>query len=229
MNYYLGGYYLVKQNDFSHWKGVKPKPTWTISNCINDVHPDEWAFDWVETSVERKLEVQKTLAITDDQYQEIQRWVSQKDTEDKFGWPNLFRDREAARQFASQYLFHLTGIKLLGIYLPEYLFADFIADIQPANNYPGTGIYQQLNQKVLEDGSGEVLGFDILGIEYSGDFHCFLCNCLEKAYQDQFELTFNSNGLIDSLEDAQQVLDYTNAEETGAEPVPWAIWKVKEF
>jgi hypothetical protein len=229
MEFYLGGYYLVKQNDLAHWKGRKPNPAWTVSNCINDIYPSDWAFDWLETSEEQQFEVRKELTLDAEQYKAIQAWIAQQYQAEQFDWPNLFRDRETARQFACQYTQHLPNVKLLGIYLPACQFEAFIADIQPANHYPGVGIYRQLIQKIVEDQEGQVLGYDILGIEYSGDFHCFLCNGLEKAYREQFGITFNGNGLLPTWEDAQKVIGFTASEETGAEPVPWAIWKVKEF
>ena len=70
----------------------------------------------------------------------------------------------------------------------------------------------------------------MLGVEYGGVLlHTFSCNDLTSHYVEKLGIAFNAHGLIPDLDRALAAAEYTNHDETGAEPVPWFAMKVDEF
>lgn len=50
---------------------------------------------------------------------------------------------------------------------------------------------------------------------------------MAKDLSERFHLTLNQYGLFEDSPDWTSVKEYMNAEETGCEPVPWPVCKVK--
>ncbi|MBK9025835.1 MAG: hypothetical protein IPL69_18220 [Saprospiraceae bacterium] len=91
------------------------------------------------------------------------------------------------------------------------------------------GLRKNLLLRIEEDQniSEEFLGYDFIGIECDGSFHSFYCHDITNNLVDKFSLKLNSYGLFEKLEKPNEIREYLNSEETGLEPVPWYIVKVK--
>jgi hypothetical protein len=232
MDYYLGGYYLVEGLPRPpQMASFLPEVLWTVSACICNVYPDAWAFPWVNTDPDRQAEEQARLGLSDTDYGHMQAWVNTTFNEQRFGWPNVWLDLASARQYYHHYLRSIVGIKLLAIALPAPYLEDALAASAPKPGMGEDGVHQmlQLRRTLTEPEAEHARGFEVLGIDLGGTFHTFLCNYLEVPYRDELGLTFNHNGLLASLADAQRASEYTNLDSTAAEPVSWHPWLVVEY
>ena len=84
-----------------------------------------------------------------------------------------------------------------------------------------------LSKQINETQEGKTIGYDLIGIELSGDFHTFYCHNMADELKSKFSLEINEYGLIKNCSDWKSLTDYMNNDETGCEPVPWFYVKVK--
>lgn len=229
MTYYLGGYYLIKQRPIS-FGTEKDKVVSTCSSCINDNLIDSWAYSWTTDNNAHIDSVKSDFQIQDDTVAEIRKWVDRKFNENKIGWPDLFADLETAYDFKRKFFSHLTDIKIYAIYFESSEAKELVDEFKPKGEKEGEiGFVQSLTNKIPEknDNSEQLLGFDLIGIEYGGSFHTFHCHDIGKELSDKFGLTLNNFGLFDKKEDWNPTLNYLNDENNGCEPVPWFVVKTK--
>ena len=71
----------------------------------------------------------------------------------------------------------------------------------------------------------DFLGYEVLCWDIGG-FHSFICNGLEKDYEEKLQLIFNENGFFNELDSAVKAVEYTRRDEVGAEPGYWAPFKL---
>jgi hypothetical protein len=231
MDFIIGGYFLVQAVQSADWmnKSFLPARFWTVSKCICEIIPDTWVFSWASKSTTSTVDYQDILKLDEEGFKSLQAWADEKFRKDELGWPNLFLNLETAKQFYVQYLRHLPDIKLLSIALPDSYWHEFIEENRPEPGMGEGGVYTKLQQRELLQGSVISRGFEILGDEWGGQFHSFVCNSLETAYAEQLNISLNQNGLIDSYEDAVKATNYTNLDEVGSEPALWQPWLISEY
>lgn len=225
MDFFVGGYFLVQGCHSTDWmnKTLLPAKFWTVSNCICEIYPDTWIFSRDSHSTDDR---QKILKLDAANFKFLQAWADELMTNDALGWPNVFLNEATARLFYLQYLTHLPDIKLLSIALPEPYLIEFIKE-NPGQG--GCGVYKKLQQRQFIDSGVISRGFEILGAEYGGSFHSFVCNSLETAYGEHLSISLNQNGLVDGYADAVKAAHYSNLDEVGAEPVLWQPWLISEY
>lgn len=229
MDFFVGGYFLVQGFQSADWmknKTLLPAKFWTVSNCICEIYPDTWIFSWASNSAN---DYQKILKLEEEGFKSLQAWADELMTKDELGWPNVFLNITTAKQFYVQYLRHLPDIELLSIALSEPYLIEFIEENKSGPGIGEGGVYKKLQQRQLLENSAIARGFEILGDEYGGQFHSFVCNSLETDYKERLNISLNQNGLIDSYEDAIKAANYTNLDEVGAEPVLWQPWLISEY
>ena len=232
MDFFVGGYFLVQVASSADWiknKILLPAKFWTVSTCICEIYPDTWIFSWTSKSTKSANDYQEILKLDDEGFKSVQAWADEMFRKDELGWPNVFLNLEAARQFYVQYLRHLPDIKLLSIALSESYSMEFIEENKPQPGMGEGGVYIKLQQRQLLDNSAITRGFEVLGDEWGGQFHSFICNSLETDYAERLNISLNQNGLIDSYEDAVRAANYTNLDEVGSEPALWQPWLISEY
>jgi hypothetical protein len=227
MDFFVGGYFLVQGIQSADWMNKKllPAKFWTISGCICEIYPDLWAFNWSSIPSGDYPEI---LNLDDKGFELLQTWADELMKKDELGWPNVFLNITIARQFYTRYLSHLPDIKLLSIGLPEAYLAEYIEENSLDPGGGAGGIYKKLQQREFVSDNEIARGFEILGEEYGGRFHSFVCNSLETNYHARLDISLNQHGLIDRYEEAVKATDYTNLDEVGAEPVLWQPWLISE-
>jgi hypothetical protein len=172
----------------------------------------------------------KGLELTDKKIKSLREWVDKAFDNKRIGWPNLFRDIETLREYSDRFFPEISDKQVISIYFSMPECAELLAEFKPKKENFGTvGLYDGLQTMVPEDPlSGEkFIGFDLIGIESGCDFHTFHCHDMSDDLIERFHLTKNQYGLFEDTPDWKPVLDYMNAEETGCEPVPWYLCKLK--
>ncbi|MCK7483538.1 MAG: hypothetical protein M0C28_45795 [Candidatus Moduliflexus flocculans] len=137
------------------------------------------------------------------------------------GWPNVFLNLRAAREFKRRFMPAVAGVHLIGLAIAADDVEEFTSD--------PSSMGEVASRRLPPDDSGVFLGFDVLGMEYGASFHTFSCNGLEKDYVEKLGIIFNAHGLIPDQAQAFTAAEYTNRDETGAEPVPWFAAKLYEY
>jgi hypothetical protein len=228
MNYFLGGYYLIKLRPVN-FGSIKSNLIKTCSNCINDSLLHNWSYSWATDKDEDLQELGKIFQIDNTNLPAIREWVDEKYEEKKIGWGDLFFDLQTALTYKQKFFSHLNDVQTLAIYFNEQAAKDLLKEFEPVNEKLGSiGLYQKLKDGVLETDAELFLGYDIIGIENSGDFHTFHCHDLADDLEKKFNISVNQYGLYDSIPDFKAISDYMNNEDNGFEPVPWFVVKVKQ-
>lgn len=228
MKYYFAGYYLIKINK-ANYGSILGQEIHTCSTCINDSLLNSWSYSWTDKSTEEIDEAEQVLGITSDEQKEIQNWVEKKEELKEVAWINVFSDLAVAKAYRSNFFSHLPDVEILSVYFPESEANDFLEEFKPQKKEYGTlGLWDNLSKKVEEDPSSEavIVGYDLIGVEWSGNFHTFHCHDLAKDLKEKFNVSVNQHGLLDKADNWQEIVGYMNNEENGFEPVPWFFVKV---
>ncbi len=174
----------------------------------------------------------KELELTEEKIHEIHKW-----TDSRFNnGSNVFPDLRTAQGFKDNFFKSRNDIEIFGLYFPEtdtdWLLEEFAEGKNTKEfnyNNGDFGLRNNLSKRTEErdDINEEFLGYDFIGVECDGSFHSFYCHDITKTLIDKFTLTLNANGLFDKPERPNEIREYLNDPETGLEPVPWYIVKVK--
>lgn len=224
--FFLGGYYLIKMRPMR----LGRNPVFTCSTCINDGFLDSWSYSWTTRNNDSIGEIRDAFQLDDQKIQSIRTWVDHAFDDKRIGWPDLFYDLETAQEYGNSFFSHITDKQIVSVYFSEQEAAALLSEFKPQKEGLGaSGLFDALQKKASESLSGNetFIGFDIIGIEAGGDFHSFWCHDMAKDLTERFHLTLNQYGLFEDIPDWKAVTDYMNAEETGCEPVPWFVCKVK--
>lgn len=229
IKYYLGGYYLVKLRPIN-FGTKKGSLIYTCSDCINDSLLEIWSFPWAIENERVIQEEKEKLEIDGYKINELKNWVAEKLKSDLIGSPNVFMTLESVLEYRQIFFPHLEDLKIIAIYFDEYEALDLVKKFEsPTDKLDEFGLRLTLLKRI-EDIEGKdriLLGYDIIGIEVGGSFHTFHCNDLATKISEKFGLMLNDYGLFDHIKDWKPVLEFLNGINTGIEPVPWFVAKVK--
>jgi hypothetical protein len=229
MQYYLGAYYLLKLRTvvFGKIKGTKIH---TCSSCINDSYLDSWSFSWTAEGKGNLEQPKQIFGLAENHIKDIQQWADKQFNDNKIGWIATFLDFEILKEYKSRFFQSDSDYKILSINFPETEKNDLIIDFKTNKENVGAfGLWDNLNKGIKEilDDSEIILGYDLIGLESSGDFHTFHCHDLADDLINRFDLKINDYGLIEKYDNWSDLTSFMNDEDNGFEPVPWYFVKVK--
>jgi len=225
--FYHAGYYLIKMRPI-HFGSEVSKRVFTCSTCINVSPLDYWSYSWTTKNNEGIDKIKEEFQLDDEKITSIRVWIDRAFEEKRIGWPNVFFELETAREYSQTFFSHLLEKRIYGVYFSEPETTDLLAEFDPKKvDYGSIGLFDGLQKRVPESlSSGETfIGFDIIGIECSGDFHTFHCHDISKDLTGRFDLKLNDYGLFEDSENWKSVTNYMNDEKNGFEPVPWFVCK----
>ena len=229
MKHYIGAYYLIKLKPID-FGTIMDSKIYTCSRCLNDSFFDSWAISWVKTEKKELNEVKTTFKLTDKNIEEIQVWAEKKLDEEKLGWINTFSDLKTLNEYKEKFFPKESDFEVLSISFPESELNNVLESIKQTDSQLGEiGIYNNLKNKKVENDKSEFLGYDLIGIEISGDFHSFHCHNLSNDLKEKFGVIINEFGLIEKVSDWDKIIEYMNDQENGFEPVPWFYVKVNKI
>ena len=228
MDHFTGGYYLMLPNQ--HHGPATDYKLLTCSTCYNDSVLGTWAIPWVKPDSLQLQEVVRKLKITQELIKEIQDWVGNKIEQQRIGWPEVFLDLATVEEFSDKYFAHLPDREILQIVFPAVERAAFMKAFAPTTKSDGAlGIYDVLSREEIEvpDENWVTVGYDLIGVEISGDFHTFHCHKLAEEFKRLYNLELNEFGLMKELYNRNDLVAFMKDESNGFEPVPWFAVKVK--
>jgi hypothetical protein len=230
MTYYQGAFYFMKLHE-ANFGSIKNTRIYTCSTCINDSYFDSWSITWSALNNSDNIkEAKEDFNLTNIQITAIQTWADQKFEEKKIGWISTFSDYEVLSEYKNKFFNNIKDYLILSINFPESEKNDLLEEFSIKGKGIGAiGLWENLdrsNPEVTDESEVEI-GFDLIGVELSGDFHTFHCHDLSDQLIQKFNIEINRYGLIASEDNWEQMVEYMNDEENGFEPVPWFFVKVK--
>lgn len=230
MDYISGGYFIARAIKRPEYLGADlvPEQIITLSRCIGDIFPDDWALSWVSCEVEHRKIKAERFGIPKDEIEVVIDWVTTRFASKEIGYPGCFFLLDTAREFASKFLPRRDDLLLLGIGLSPELVNKFLDQEKPVPGFGNSGEWEAINRKLSMSLGGTVLGFDVLG----GDgciFHSWYCNDLQIDAYREFGARPNTLGLLNSFEQASQTAEYAMRDDVGAEPGLWLPWLIASY
>jgi len=227
LNYYIGAYYLIKlqKTDFGTYEG---KQIHTCSTCINDSYFDTWSISWAEDGKKIKKEVKSNFNLDKNLIKKIHNWTDQKLKENKIGWICTFADLETLTDYKNLF-FPKSESEILSINFPETEREELLNLFNPEKTSLGEiGLSINLKSGIKENKDEQTLGYDLIGIEDSSEFHSFHCHDLASDLIEKFGIQINEYGLISENDNWSEMVEYMNDEKNGFESSPWFYVKVNK-
>jgi len=228
LRYYIGAYYLIKlrKSKFGTYEG---KELHTCSTCINDSYFDAWSISWTENGKIISQETKSDFNLDKNLIGRIQKWSDQKFEENKIGWICTFADLKTLTEYKKSF-FPEVKAEILSINFPETEKTEFLELFNPEKSSNGEiGLSKNLKKGIIESGTELTLGFDLIGIESSGEFHSFHCHDLASDLIEKFGIEINEFGLIKENDRWNEMVEYMNDEKNGFEPTPWFYVKINKI
>jgi hypothetical protein len=221
--YVSGGYYVLKL--IPRPTGVSeilPNHLLTLSNCFTTVPTDIIQLQWDEYDKMREAIAEEAteFGIPKTQIAELVRWAKAQPNDNYLVYSNIAPALELINRFVKD-----SATRAVGIALRRGLFESFQSQL-PKDVNKGLGLLELINEQQPPADGGNPVGFEPLGFEGT-KFHSWLCHYAPDEVYKRFGIRPNQLGLIDKLEDAQQVNDYLL--QTGAEPAIWVPWLVLDY
>jgi hypothetical protein len=229
VTYFLGGYYLVRLRPLTFGSG-EGAVIHTASDCINDNLVGSWPYPSIKTLNKEAREAKREFRFDDSELAEIRGWIGSRSNDGSLGWLSVFSTAVAATEYKEKFFPDVPNVELLALYFDENEMLSLIEEFKPeSEKRDGIGIYQNLVRRITEnEHQGEqLIGYDLVGFEYGGDFHTFHCHGIGAELSKDFGLRLNGYGLFEETENWKPVLEFLNDEDNGCEPVPWFVSKVK--
>lgn len=215
----------LRKSNFGTSEGAK---LYTCSTCINDSYMDAWSLSWTECGKKVDAETKSNFNIDEIKIIDIQKWADQKFEEEKIGWVCTFTDLKTLIEYKNLF-FPEDQAEILSINFLETETTELLSLFNSEElSFQEIGLSNNLKNRIIENENDITIGYDLIGIEESGDFHSFHCHDLSRELIEKFGIEINEYGLINENEQWQQMVTFMNDENNGFEPAPWFYVKVKK-
>lgn len=204
--YKILGYYICEKLAVPDFPGIKGEEMITVSNCFSGIHPDLTCCYFSNNRKKERTEYYKKWGIDEEKAVMLQNDMHAM-FERSLAIDGRFLNLEDAKRIRRKYFDENTCV---------------IVSVSTTEEY-----YNALTKELRENSSGinnffsgledknEMLGYDILGWDYSG-FHTFLCNGLHKELDS---IRFNEYCLMEN--DFELVQNFAVQILGKGEPVEW--------
>lgn len=119
--------------------------------------------------------------------------------------------------------------EILSINFPETETAELLSLFNSEeSSFQEIGLSNNLKNRIVENENDKTIGYDLIGIEESGDFHSFHCHNLATELIEKFGIEINDFGLIKENNQWQEMVTFMNDENNGFASAPWFYVKVKK-
>lgn len=225
-----GGYFVTRPIERPPHVSAElvPPRVLTVSSCLATLVPDTWALSWVKNTQSERLQELRAAGLPDASLSRVMSWVTKALDAGTFGWPNLFPSLDAARRFTAEFLPPGDESVILGIGLPESTGRRFLSTEKPEAEASPPGVFSTLSLSQPLAAGGEHLGIELLGYEFTGQFHSWLCSGLEVLVAKRFAVRPNANGFLDAPDEAERAAAAITQEGLG-EPARWDPWHIVRY
>lgn len=237
-DYISGGYFITKPEDRDAGRNedLLPEKLLSFSTCICGHLPDQWMFSWMKMG---GPEARKYFAAEDglapDQAMAVIEWTTKHYPADVD--LELFYKLETARDFTNRFLPDNKEQAIYGLGLHRSLTCGFLKECKPHDcqeiddKEHTNGVYRSIQMCEPIAMGGQVLGFDLLALDpttYNLD-HSWLCNGLERDFNEKLGIIPNKLGLVDDFESALGCANLIVHEIIQAEQGQWLPWLIVQY
>jgi hypothetical protein len=228
-DFILGGFFITRPAPRADYMDASLVPARVItgSGCIATFAPDTWALSWVTDTEESRLEEVRRFGLPASSLPSILKWATERFDKD-FGWQNVLFTLPAARDFVATHLPSDHDAEIVALVLHMADVDRFISECAPVQGSGEPGVFTMVSARMPAPPGGAVIGSDVLGYEYGGAFHSYLCHGLEKDFASRLNVRPNGFGLYDSHETARGMARMIGDESLG-EDVPWNAWRLLRY
>ena len=220
----------VLRPDYSD-SSLLPDRIVSVSPCITKFLPDTWCLEWTGDTDTERYEAAEFFGLDE---HELLTLISETTPafDSQFGWPNVNWALDSARSLITLILHRMPDIRILELGLHDDFVNTFCRDAEPEQHegyapVGRQGIHEMILQRREISGSGTPIGFEPLLSD--GMISCsWLCNGLESVVAERLHIRPNSNGLIDTFDDAAMAVSEIARDDVGAEPGLWIPWLIVE-
>ncbi|WP_283750582.1 hypothetical protein [Bacillus cereus] len=230
MKFYNAGYLIISYDRELIYKECNieglSKTILTICNGIRPTFPDYWFFPWCNSNKNDPIAqmINGRLKISKEEHESGQSFLDTLMEEEKFSWPNTFKNLGDARFFKRNYLKGIEDLEIISLHLSEEYRTGFLMNEREENDFK-VSIYDFLESSLPVDvENDEILGFDICGFS-NNNFYSFIHNNLQEDFE-AFGKKLNDLSLVDKYEDAKQIIHLIDDGEIEAEEVLWYPWLI---
>lgn len=218
----VGGYYIVRPlpTPIGLGDGLLPENILTLSSCLTDVFPPWWALPSTQRSTEEQAAAIAELGLHEARLEPLMHLVNDSLRRGDLHWPCVWQSPQAAERALS--LLHEGSVEfhVIELAVPVAARAGLLRELEPDPGLGACGLYTVLRANKEAEPVGVRLGWEVLGVEFGGDFHSWLCNGIHKIARDRLGIRPGALGLLQSEAEARSVVGLID-DGLGAEPVPW--------
>ena len=222
-DYIAAGYTLVKDVDRKELQDADlvPDRIISLSSCIGVQFDVMWGWN-----PDQYAEQIKAFGIPETKFDEFVRWNNQITEQADPGHPRIFGSLRFAQELARNFITDYSGLHMIGIAVHR----ERVEAVWPRPDLGEETFNRLIAQgKPLEAG-GNPLGFEVVGLDYG--FECsWYCSGLENDMRELFGIRPGKYGLLQSYEDARQVVGWIEEGDLGtrSEPYPYEAWLIVEY
>lgn len=226
-DYVCGGYFLARVARNYRRSAYLPNAIVTVSDCFTDTLPDSWAIDWMNVSQEERREAALRCGLGPGDLESFIVWTTERVNRKEIGISNVIFSKSTADDLLRRFTFDPTDWRLLALGLRGDKTDQFLLSLQPTYQGPGTfGVYDAICRRNAPDPAGDLIGYDVLGMNGYGECHSWFCNSLEEPISAELGIRPGPDGLLATYAEAEACAEYASRPEVGAEPVSWYAWAV---
>ncbi len=141
MKYYSSGYLIISYDRELIYKECNieglSQTILTICNEIRPTFPDYWFFPWCNSNKNDPIAqmINGRLKISKEERESGQSFLDTLMEEEKFSWPNAFKNLEDARFFKRNYLKGIDNLEIISLHLSEEYRTDFLINEREENDF----------------------------------------------------------------------------------------------
>jgi hypothetical protein len=210
-------------------QGLLPDQIISMSSCITEFTPDTWALQWCGLSAQEQIAEAGKFGIPPGSVGSLVEKMTRAFDTGEFLWPCVFPTIRLAREFFEAFIPEPQQAIILGAGIHEELAPGFLdaAEAPPDHNPPG--VYRCVARGAPVETEGRRLGWEVLGYDWGGSFHSWLCNGLETEVFERLGIRPGSHGLLQSWPEAQAAAEFCASDEAKGEPAVWHPWLIVQY
>jgi hypothetical protein len=231
-----GGFLLLRPTPRTNYMSPEllPANIVSLSDCICPKFPGPYAITWVKATEDHRSHDFDEIGLPPAGRAAVLSWATDA-FEKEFGWPHVFYNLEYALAARERFFRGDASIRVVGVGLPSNYRDMFVQDSTPPPPNVGfapmgeSGYLKVIRNNGFLPPGGTQLGYEPLSVELGTLSHSWLCNGLEEHCFTMLGVRPNSNGLLQTGEEAARCCEEIDREEVGAEPGPWMPWLLYEY
>jgi hypothetical protein len=219
-DYVCGGYFLARVARSYRKSAFLPNAIVTVSECLTQTLPNSWAIEWMQDDQKRRQESARRCGLDGDDIERFILWTTERVNRDEIGVNNVMFSKSTADDLLQSFAFDRTDWRLLALGLRKDRIESFLANLRPDQGPRTFGVRDAVKHRKEPNPKGDLLGYDVLGMNGCGEFHSWFCNSLEERIATELGIRPGPDGLLATYAEAEACAEYA-ARPGAAEPVAW--------